>query len=117
MKNNRLNLIAEICAKRGMGPKVLGIIAPSKEDKREEIALNVSRDDKATHKGEDLRDDDLPALNSQLPFESARVIREKESDYILTREEKAQLARERLEYKIKQDLSRPRNPFALALVG
>lgn len=126
MKANRLSLIASICAKRGMGPKILGVIAPSKEDKREEIFLNVSRDDKATHKGEDLQDADLPALASQLPFESVRVTREKESDYVLTDSERKQVHAELLAYRkiraellalrIQQDLSRPRNPYALAIV-
>lgn len=118
MKNmNRLSLIAAICAKRNVSAKVEAVLLPTKHDKREEIALNVSQDDKATHRGEDLQDADLPVLNSRLAFDSVRNTREKESDYILSREERAQLARERLAYRVSQDLSAPVNPLALALVA
>lgn len=91
---NRLNLIAEICAKRGMGPKILGILSPSNDDRREEIALNVSRDDAAAHKGDDLRDDDLPFLASSLSFDAFN--HKGDEDGILTARERIQLKREML---------------------
>lgn len=117
MKSNRLNLIAEICAKRGMGPKILGIVAPTKADKREEIALNVATDDKVTARGEDMKDSDLPSLASSLPFESARDRGESESEILLSKREKMELRADLLAYRMAQDAKRAREsrPFALAL--
>lgn len=118
MKNqSRLNLIAEICAKRNAGPKLVAVVLPTRADTREEIALNVSPDDKA--QGQSLPatgDDDIPALPSALSFESAQVMREDEKGYLLTREERQQLRADLLAYRIRQDLSRPRNPYALAVI-
>lgn len=114
MKQDRLSLIASICAKRNVSAKVEAVLMPTKHDKREEIALNVSQDDKATAKGADLQDSDLPTLPSSLSFDS--VSTPKESDAVLTHSERVQLRHELTQYRIRRDLLAPRNPFALALV-
>jgi hypothetical protein len=118
MKNqSRLNLIAEICAKRNAGPKLVAVVMPTRADTREEIALNVSQDDKA--QGQSLPatgDDDIPALPSALFFDSVTHERKGEGAYVLTPEERKQAKADLLAYRIRQDLSRPRNPYALALI-
>lgn len=110
-KTARYSLIAAICS-----AKLAYCVTPTRADAQEEISLAVSPDDRKTLHGNDLNDgEDLPTLSSHLPFERAKDRSENERDYVLTPKERAQLRADMLAHKIRQDLSRPANPFALVL--
>lgn len=108
-KSARLAFIASLCA-GGMS----SALQPSRYDLREECQLVTHNQDK----GNLPIDDDLPELPSALQFEKVKQIDHDES--VLTAKERKQLAKERAAYRLRTliafDLSRPRNPFALALV-
>jgi hypothetical protein len=61
-------------------------------------------------------DDDLPELPSALPFEQVKEVKEDVDAATLSPGERAQIARDLLAYRIRRDLSAPRNPYALAVV-
>lgn len=112
-KASRLSLIAAICASR------LAYCVASRAETREEIALTVSQDDKAQSLSAPIEtgNDDFAPVNSRLQFERVKARAESEKDTILTNKERAELRADLLAYRMKQDLSRPRNQFALALVA
>ena len=102
-KSARLAFIASLCA-GGMS----SALQPSRFDVSEEIELITHQD-----KGLLPIDDDLPELSSALAFE---LVTPDNDDAVLTAKERRHLAKERVNYLVKSDLSRPCNPFALALV-
>jgi hypothetical protein len=107
-KAARLSLIAAACVKLGTAQRVNAVLYPSRHDVREETTLARERD-----RGELPVDDDLPTLASSLSFDNADA---REDDAILSAKERKALAREVSAYRIRQDLSRPVSPYALALV-
>lgn len=105
-KNERLALIAA----RFQATRLTAVVLPTEDDAREEIVLAVA--------GQDLGalpvDDDLPALDSHLPFEEGDEPEEEEA--VLSRREKEQVRRDLLTYRMSQDLSAPRRGTELVLV-
>lgn len=111
-KSARYALIAAACLKMGCGQKVNAVLAPSRHDLCEETSLAMSGQDD----GDLPIDEDLPIISSHLNFDKALNSKEKDGETILTARERKQVARERIAYLIRRDLSAPRNPFALAIV-
>lgn len=111
-KSARYSLIAAICASK------LAYCVASKSETREEIALNVSQDDKAQSlaRQAETGDDDFAPVKSSLSFDSAKMRAEREAEILLNRKERAEVRADLLAYRIRRDLSTPRNPFALAII-
>lgn len=102
-KSARLAFIASLCG--GLSAS----LAPSRHDVSEEVNLVTHSQDMGILPV----DDDLPALPPSLAFETVTTENE---EAILTAKERRHLAKEKLAYRIRQDLSAARNPYALALV-
>lgn len=106
-KQERLALIVA----RFQATRLTAVVLPTEDDAREEIVLAVA--------GQDLGalpvDDDLPALDSHLPFEEADEPDEEEA--VLSRREKEQVRRDLLAYRMQQDLSAARRGTELVLVN
>jgi hypothetical protein len=105
-KTSRLALIASLCS-GGM----TATLAPTRHDIAEEAQIVTHHQDAGLLP----INDDLPSLSSSLPFERVKEEREGVDAATLSPGERAQLARDLLSYRIKRDLSTPRNPYALAI--
>ena len=105
-KLDRLTFIASLC-----GGAMAASLAPTRHDVSEEAHLITHGQDS----GKLTISDDLPELASSLPFE--QVTEDKGDDSILSPGERKGLARDLTAYRIKQDLNRARNPFAIALIS
>lgn len=105
-KTSRLALIASLCS-GGMA----ATFAPTRHDIQEEAQIVTHHQDAGLLPV----DDDLPSLSSSLPFERVKGEKEGIDAATLSPDERAQLARDLLNYRVKRDLSACCNPYALAL--
>lgn len=114
-KTARYSLIAAIC-----GAKLAYCVA-SKSETREEIALSVSQDDKAQSLARQVEtgNDDFAPVKSSLSFDSAKVRPEREESVLLSRTERAEIRRDLLAYRMREDARQAKihAPFALALLS
>lgn len=105
----RLSLIRQLWNARNL----TCVVPASQSDIAEETSL-IHEDD-----GKLIQEREISGPSSEMVAVSASVeiVDEKETDSILSKRERKQITIDLIAFRVRQDLSRPRNPFALVLVS